>query len=325
VGTGYSELNRVSILSLLSGHNFLYFCKPIQAVGGRTVFFYSSGKNGLLQRWPIKSMKRFVVMFFVFAGLSAFAQRYGEIGISAGGMYYLGELNPGKQFLMIQPAFGGFVRHNFNERLAVKAALTYGTLKGDDAVSGIDPLRNLNFQSSLTDVSGTFEFNFFNYFIGSQRYFLTPYMYGGASVFIFNPKGIVNGVLTELRPLGTEGQGNIETPWLKQYSKIGFAIPFGIGLKYSLGSFVGMSVDWSMRKTFTDYIDDISTTYYLDLAGAAPGEVSTAALASDPTLTHNAGMQRGDSGYNDWYSVVSASISFRLNYFKKTRCLNIFY
>ncbi len=270
-------------------------------------------------------MKRFSVLIFLFAGLSAFAQRYGEIGISIGGMYYLGDLNPGKQFLMTQPAFGGFVRHNFNERTAIRAGFTYGSVKGDDAVSGIDLRRNLNFQSSLTDISATFEFNFFNYFIGSQRYYLTPYMYGGVSAFLFNPKGNVNGELTELRNLGTEGQGSAEYPWMKQYSKFGFAIPFGIGIKYSLGSFVGLSVDWSMRKTFTDYIDDVSTNYYLDLVGSDPGEVSSEELASDPTLMHNAGMQRGDSAYDDWYSVISPSISLRLNYLEKTRCLNIFY
>ncbi len=264
-------------------------------------------------------------MFFLLAGLSAYAQDYGEIGISAGGIYYLGDLNPGKHFLLMQPAFGGFVKHNFNERLAVKAGLTYGTIKGDDAVSKQNPLRNLNFQSSVTDISGTFEFNFFNYFIGSQRYFVTPYMYGGASVFMFNPKGNVNGTFMELRPLGTEGQGNVAYPARKQYSKIGFAIPFGIGIKYSLGSFVGLSIDWSMHKTFTDYLDDVSTTYYLDLAGTTPGEVTAGALASDPSLRHNAGMQRGDSTNDDWYSVISASISLRLNYLEKSRCLNIFY
>lgn len=270
-------------------------------------------------------MRKISFLFFLFIGVSAFAQRYGEIGISVGGMYYLGDLNPGKHFMLTQPAFGGFVRHNFNERLAVKAALTFGKVKGDDAVSKRNPLRNLNFESDLTDIAGTFEFNFFNYFIGSQRHFVTPYMYGGASLLLFNPKGIVNGSLTELRPLGTEGQGSSIYPDRKEYSKIAFAVPFGIGLKYSLNNFIGMSLDWSMRKTFTDYIDDVSTTYYLDLAGSVPGEVSEVELASDPTLRHNAGMQRGDSSNNDWYSIVSVSISLKLNYLQRPRCLNIFY
>ncbi|NTW25052.1 MAG: outer membrane beta-barrel protein [Lentimicrobium sp.] len=265
-------------------------------------------------------MKRFTVLFFLLLSLSGFAQRYGEIGLIGGGMYYLGDLNPGKQFMLTKPAFGGFIRHNFDERLSVRGAVMFGSVKGDDAVSNQDPLRNLNFESKITDFSGTIEVNFFDYFIGSMRHFVTPYMYGGATLFLFNPKGNVNGSLTELRPLLTEGQS-------EPYSKVGFAIPFGIGFKYSLNSFLGMSLDWGMRKTFTDYLDDVSTTYYLDLVGTSPGEVADPAveLASDPTRLHNAGMQRGDSAYNDWYSVVSVSISVRLNYLERERCLNIFY
>lgn len=286
--------------------------------------YYLSGKKCQCIA-GLRSMKKISFLFFLFIGLSAFAQQYGEVGLTGGGMYYLGDLNPGKHFLQIQPSFGGFVRHNFNERLAVKLGYTYGKLKGDDAVSGQNPLRNLNFQSNLHDISGTFEFNFFSYFIGSLRHFVTPYMYGGASVFMFNPKGIVNGSLTELRTMGTEGQGSTLYPSRKQYGKIGFAVPFGIGIKYSFSNFVGMSVDWTMHKTFTDYLDDVSTTYYLDLAGATPGEVSASELASDPTLLHNSGMQRGDSASDDWYSIVSVSLSLRMNYLKRTRCLNIFY
>ncbi|MFH1119079.1 MAG: DUF6089 family protein [Bacteroidota bacterium] len=270
-------------------------------------------------------MKRFSVLFFLFFGISAYAQHYGEIGLMGGGMYYIGDLNPGKHFLQTKPSFGGFVRHNFNERIALKVAYTYGKVKGDDAVSKENPARNLNFQSNINDISGTIEFNFFNYFIGSLRHFVTPYMFGGASVFLFNPKGIVNGAMTELKPLGTEGQGSALYPSRKQYSNVGFAIPFGIGLKYSLNNFIGMSVDWSMHKTFTDYLDDVSMTYYLDLAGTSPGEVSATALASDPTLMHNAGMQRGDSAFDDWYSIVSFSISLKLRYLERTRCLNVFY
>lgn len=240
-------------------------------------------------------------------------------------MYYLGDLNPGKHFLLTQASFGAFVRHNFNERIAIRGGYTYGSVKGDDAVSKVDPLRNLNFQSTISDISATVEFNFFDYFIGSLRHFVTPYMYAGGTVFLFNPKGVVNGSLTELRPLATEGQGSAQYPDRKQYKKVSYAVPFGIGVKYSLNQFVGMSVDWGMRKTFTDYLDDVSKTYYLDLAGIAPTEAGIAELASDPTLTHIAGNQRGDSRFNDWYGIVSFSISLRLNYLENTRCLNVFY
>lgn len=270
-------------------------------------------------------MKKLIfVLILLIATVSLRAQRYGEIGIFGGGSYYLGELNPGKPFLLSKPAFGGFIRHNFNERTAIKGALTYGTLTGDDMISKVNTNRGLNFTSPITDISATFELNFFDYFIGSLRHFVTPYMYAGGSLFLFNPKASYGGTTYELHGLATEGQGSVY-PERKMYKRTQFAIPFGIGVKYSLNSFMGLSVDWGMRKTFTDYIDDISTTYYLDLQSLTPSETNAAGLASDPTLSHNRGMQRGDPTYNDWYSFFGVSLSIRLNYLERERCLNVFY
>ncbi|HPG32916.1 MAG: outer membrane beta-barrel protein [Lentimicrobiaceae bacterium] len=270
-------------------------------------------------------MKKLSVLFLILITLTASAQRYGEVGITGGGMYYLGDLNPGKQFLLTQPAFGGFLRHNFNERLAIKTAFTFGMVKGDDAISDVHPDRNLNFQSSITDFSATFEFNFLEYFIGSMNHSFTPYMFAGVSGFLYNPKADLNGSLIELRTAGTEGQGTALYPDRKQYSKLGFSIPFGIGFKYSLNSFMGLSLSWTMHRTYTDYLDDVSTTYYIDATGITPNVAPEEVLLSDPTLSHKAGMQRGDSQYNDWFSVAAVSVSFRINYLDKQRCLNIFY
>lgn len=269
--------------------------------------------------------KRILLLSFLFTTMLAGAQSYGEIGLFGGGSYYLGDLNPGSQFLLTKPAAGAFIRHNFNERTAIRGSFTYGTLHGDDAISKVNTNRNLNFTSHISDISATFEFNFYEYFIGSLRHFVTPYMFGGASVFFFNPKATYNGVTYELHGLSTEGQGSSAFPERKAYKRTGFSIPFGIGVKYSINSFIGMSLDWRMHKTFTDYIDDVSTTYYLDLQGLSPGEVEPFELASDPGLNHNSGMQRGDSKYNDWYSFVGISISLRLNYLERERCLNVFY
>ncbi len=255
----------------------------------------------------------------------AVAQSYGEIGVSAGGSYYLGDLNPGKHFLLTKPAFGAFVRHNFNDRLAVRGGVMFGSVEGDDFQSKVNLQRGLNFHSQITDISATFEFNFFEYFIGSLRHFVTPYMYAGGSVLFFNPRATYDGATYELHGMATEGQGSAVYPDRKIYNRTVFAIPFGIGVKYSLNRFLGASLDWGMRKTFTDYIDDVSTTYYLDLNTADPGSVSPGQLVSDPTLNHRVGMQRGNSEYNDWVSFVTLSITLRLNYLENERCLNPYY
>ena len=271
-------------------------------------------------------MKKLILALLITATFGTVnAQKYAEIGVFGGGSYYLGDLNPGQQFLLTKPAFGAFMRHNFNERVAVRAGFTYGTLKGDDFESKVNTERGLNFTSPVSDISATLEFNFFDYFIGSLRHFVTPYMFAGASVFMYNPKATYNGDTYVLHGLNTEGQGSDAFPDRKMYKRTQFAIPFGIGVKYSLNSFMGLSASWTMNKTFTDYIDDVSTTYYFDATEVGTTELPPSFVASDPTMQHKAGMQRGDPTYNDWYSFFGLSLSIRVNYLEKEKCLNIFY
>ncbi|HLO89987.1 MAG: DUF6089 family protein [Chloroflexota bacterium] len=269
-------------------------------------------------------MKAVIFSALSFISLNLSAQSYGEVGVFGGVAYYIGDLNPGKQFEIVKPAFGGFLRHNFNERLAINLSGTYGHIAGDDAISGYRTDRNLNFKSPVTDISATFEINFFEYFIGSLRHFLTPYMFAGAGTVIFNPQGKYNGDFYDLQPLGTEGQNSEIYPDRDPYKRVAFQVPFGIGVKYSLNDFIGITANWTMHKTYTDYIDDVSKTYYLDLANSSSSDTGTEGLLSDPTLSHNKDMQRGDSQNNDWYSTAGVSISIRINYSSHKKCLNTF-
>jgi len=260
------------------------------------------------------------LLFIIFLAIGTSAQRSSEIGLSGGGSYYLGELNPGKPFMNTKPAFGIFYRRNLNSRLAWQLHGFRGTLKGADNTASYFTDRKLNFEAKVTEIAAQFEVNFFDYFIGSQRYKLSPYIFGGVGVFMFKPTGIINGTKYELRPMGTEGQGTTGGP--KQYKLTQISFPLGIGVKYSLSRYIGLGMEWGMRKTVTDYIDDISTSYYRDLAGKTPADVTLAELASDPTLSHNTGMQRGNSKNKDWYSFAMISISFKFRLFEKEKCLD---
>jgi len=271
------------------------------------------------------AMKLFILAFFLVLSCSVSAQgSYGEVGIGGGVSYYIGDLNPNKHFQMLKPSFGGFIRHNFNERIALKGAVTFAKIAGDDAVSGYSPDRNLNFTSNVTDINATFEINFFEYFIGSLRHYFTPYMFAGAGVAMFNPKGRYNGEVYELQPLGTEGQNSDAYPDRDPYSRVSFQIPFGIGFKYSVNDFIGLTTYWEMHKMYTDYLDDVSTTYYLDLSNNSPSETPIEGLLSDPQLSHNKGMQRGNSQNNDWFSTVGLTVSVKINYSGHKKCLNTF-
>ncbi len=273
---------------------------------------------------PKKFMRKSSVLslFLLLLAPVLFAQPSGDIGVFGGVSYYLGDLNPARPFLLSKPAYGVLYRYNMNHRLSLQGHFLHGKVEGSDARSNADPTRNLNFSSTLNEAGVQFEVNFFEYFLGSRMHWWSPYIFGGTSVFFFKPLGTVDGGQVELQPMGTEGQGSSVFPDRKPYKLYAFSMPFGIGMKVSLGKLVGVGAEWGMRKTTTDYLDDVSTTYYLNLAGTNPAQIPAKALASDPDHTHSAGMQRGNSKTKDWYSFAGITLVVKIRMLGKEKCLD---
>lgn len=261
----------------------------------------------------MKSLLLSVAFVFAFC-LSAISQQI-EAGVFLGGSYYLGDINPGVPFMQTKFAYGALARYNFNTRVAARLSVFEGKVTGDDLKAKRVENRDLSFESKITDITAQMEFNFLPYFTGSSRNYVSTYIFGGASVFFFNPKA--NGVA--LRDIGTEGQ-LIGYEGRKQYAKVGFAIPFGVGLKYSLTKKIGIAIEWGMRYAFTDYIDDISTTYYLVGPDINPSQVDE--VLSDPTRSYEPGMQRGNPNTRDWYSFAGLSITYKFRLSGREKCLD---
>lgn len=243
----------------------------------------------------------------------AVAQR-SEIGVLAGGAFYLGDINPKGLFSQTRWAGGLYYRYNIDTRWAFRLGLTYGRIQADD--KHFDNPRDLNFRNDLFDVGATMEVNFLNFFIGSERqYRFTPYLTAGVAVCFHNPKGYYfnpSNDRTEwvaLQPLHTEGQGLNDA--VKNYSLTQFAIPFGIGFRYSISQRVSIGVEWTMRLTFTDYIDDVGGVYY-DQGRLISEYGPLSAYFGDPTGEHAPGAQRGDKNTFDWYSFAGVTVSIKL-------------
>jgi hypothetical protein len=98
-------------------------------------------------------------------------------------------------------------------------------------------------------------------------------------------------------------------------------MPFGLGVKLSLGKRFCLAAFWEMHKTFSDYIDDVSTTYYLQ--GPLINPEDKAAVLSDPSLNHQPGMQRGNSRNNDWYSFSGISLTYKFSIRAGKRCKDL--
>jgi hypothetical protein len=177
------------------------------------------------------------------------------------------------EFIATRPAINLGMRYKITETSAVRASLTWGAVKGDDdwTQEKFRNARKLHFSSHIVELSANYEFYFIKETDG-HRFKLRgvkgirasafhPYGFFGIAGFWFNPRAqYLDGQWVNLRDLGTEGQ--LVSPTRRPYSRVQFAIPVGFGLKYSLNRRTMIGLEFGIRKTWTDYIDDVSTTYY---------------------------------------------------------------
>jgi hypothetical protein len=263
-------------------------------------------------------MRKFLLLPLFFISLGSIAQL--ELGFFGGGTFYMGDLNPSIPFLQTRPAFGFLSRYNLNSRWVARVNLYQGKIVGDDDVSGFLPDRRLTFESGITEFGGVMEFHFLPYFNGSMRNYYTPYLFGGVAMVAHRPKRNEK----DLRDFGTEGQYN--TAYLEpgttrqEYNYLILGIPFGMGIKYSFSHRISASVEWGMRKTFFDYLDDVSTTYYLP-SNLQPGDPDYEnQFYSDPDRIHEPMMQRGNSKTTDWYSFAGLTLTYYLDLRNRSKC-----
>ena len=258
-------------------------------------------------------------------GFTAKAQQFKpntEIGLLLGTSYYLGDLNTA-HFNQPLAGAGLIIRKNIDQRFVYKAEIMYLNLKSDERESedSIAKDRYLHFRSPVYELSGQLEFNFLPYQPGNPLYTWTPFIYTGVSLFHYNPQAENgNGEWVDLQELGTEGQGTTTFPDRDKYSLIQFAIPMGGGVKIAVNESFNIILEYGARKTFTDYLDDVSTTYPGTGTNATgvpsyPIEMGAVAeLMSDPIGTHDIRDQRGNpNNKKDWYSFAGITLSFKLN------------
>jgi hypothetical protein len=262
-----------------------------------------------------------------------------EAGITLGPSNFLGDLggNAGRgttflkdnNFQMTKLTMGAFVSYHPSEYYSLRFAINKGSLEGDDAIikpkGGLEEARrnrNSNFRSKLLEaflIAEVYPTAFIEYDPSDVFMKLRPYVVGGIGAFKFNPQGQdpQTGNWVDLQPLRTEGQGFAEYPNRKEYKLMGMNIPLGLGVKYFISENVNVSFEIIHRKTFTDYIDDVSTSYvdpvlfynYLPLQQAQLAE-----RMANKSLNgvYDMGDKRGTATNNDAYYTAGFKLGFRL-------------
>jgi hypothetical protein len=269
-----------------------------------------------------------------------------EIGLGIGPMFFLGDLGGsqglGKTFVkdvdfpLTKLSKGIYLNFYPAEWLGFRLAANLGHLEGDDAQApnkgGAERFRlyrNLKFRSKLSEAYAAIEIYptvFFEQYEGLEHK-LRPYGIIGVGMYHFNPQGEYlepNGDTrwVDLKPLRLEGQGMNEYK-RSEYPLTQMAIPMGGGFKYYIREHIYVGFEILHRKTFTDYIDDVSTEYidprFFDVY-LSPQEAAWARQLAYRENLYNPAVsrryinsQRGDPKENDAFFSGILRMGWRIN------------
>jgi opacity protein-like surface antigen len=267
-------------------------------------------------------LRNVVLLMCVASCTNTYSQEFSKattISVFTGMINYQGDLNPNSfTFRQSNFAAGITLRKPLNRWFALRAGFNTGRITAADR-NNRDYLkaRNLSFTTSMHEAYAALELTILD--ISSNRF--TPYMYGGVAAFHFNPWTYDNnGEKTFLQPLGTEGQGLPQYPTKKIYGLTQLALPFGVGLKYAISDAVNIGVEFSQRKSFTDYIDDVSSDFadedvLFQGRGAKAVELAYRGdeIPGGSSVYPVHGEQRGTPSEMDWYYFFGTTLEIKLN------------
>lgn len=258
-----------------------------------------------------------VTLFTMILSLTAEAQsfyamkRERKLIVSAGlnmASYY-GDLKDNKDILDTRPSVSLGAMYFFTNRIGARAEFSWISLSGADADSDDEGKlqRNLSFTSSSYEVAVT---GVVNLLPQGTRFYQRPpanaYGFIGVGMLHFNPVAKLNGERHPLQPLQTEGV---------DYNRTSVVIPYGIGGRFQLNPFFNVCVELGWRKTFTDYIDDVSTEYIDNSSFTDPIAAQLADRRPEIGLPlMAAGKKRGDPSKDDAYMLLSVKVEYYLPY-----------
>ena len=271
-----------------------------------------------------------------------------ELGLGLGPSFFLGDLGGsrgiGKPFIndldfpLTKFSKGLFFNMYPSEWLGLRLAYNSSFLEGSDDEVNLSGgrefsrwRRNAYFQSKVQELYFGIELYptvWLEQFDGLQGK-LRPYGITGVGFFHFNPKAYYypdpNNLnvkqLVELKPLRLEGQGMSQYPDRKEYKLTQLEIPMGAGFKYYIKEHIYVGLEVLHRKTFTDYVDDVSTKYIDPIYFSqylAPADVPIAYQLHNREPFRNItrptiGRQRGDPKEMDSYFSTIIRFGWRLN------------
>lgn len=260
-----------------------------------------------------------MITIVLLCGLTARSQQY-AVDAFLGTSNYQGDMMEKRYSMknakMVVGIGGSYI---LNGHFRVRALISLAKLGANDKYA-TDPAligRNLNFSTSLTELSLTAHYDL----LDLDYFKFTPYLFGGIAVFHFNPYTYDSAYgKVFLKPLSTEGQGLALYPDRKPYSLTQISFPLGAGIRFRVNDNIAIAWEIGLRKTNTDYLDDLSTAYVdeaylLSQKGQVAADLAYRGdeLKDNPGTYPPDGTVRGGALYKDWYYFSGVTATFKVN------------
>ncbi len=258
-------------------------------------------------------MKKILTIFFITISTSAVCQNF-FTSFYGGLANYTGDLqeNPLNP-ITFRPSYGAGLLYELNSKWLIRFDISAGKITGDDKYSLKNRHRNLSFTSEISEFALGIEYLFLDLY----QHRVSPYVFAQAGIFKFSPYYLLpNGGKIVLYEIDTEGQGFYQDR--KKYKLRELCIPLGFGTQWAINDGKRLGIVFGFRKTFTDYIDDVSTTYVdKDLLAQNRGSSAIAIAYKGNQLPNGDpypadGTKRGDPTNKDSYYFVGLTFRIRI-------------
>jgi len=182
--------------------------------------------------------KRLLLLFILLSQINCYTQSAHDVGLFLGGTSYIGDLNTELPLYFPKPAVGLLYRIRYNPRYNIRFCALLSELEANDnhfiGASNFQKRRAYNFRdNTFVEGSGHLEFNFFPITDDRHADNFSPYVAIGLALFY-----------------GSQESHNLQ-----------LTIPGTVGVKYRLTKKIELLADFSLRKTFTDNLDGLPSTF----------------------------------------------------------------
>lgn len=237
-------------------------------------------------------MRKIVLVFIaVIFTVSGFAQKSADIGIWGGSSTYFGDIKEAPPVQTFNLNFGALFRYNFNARTAMRAQFLTGKFAANGVVEDVP----FDFNKNAQDISFMMEINYLKYILGERKTPFTPYIMGGLGVMYF-PYTLDPVKMAQINP-DYPVLNTIEEP------VIAATIPFGFGIKMTVGERLGVGAEFQMRKLLNDKFDNLDDPLSFETVNN-DGDNETIKYTD---ILHN----------NDWPGYLGINVTYKIDLDRK--------